>query len=381
MNTHRAQVAPLATAALCFAFGAATAQAPASAVDRAPSGLRASLAARDYPSPDAPRGRPEPGVTDQDLDLVFVLDTTVSMKASLGNLKAAVSAVADAAAGLEPAPALRLGLVLFRDPGDDYQIRARPLTPDPEAFGASLAMAEAAGGGDIPEDIGAALLAALRGMAWRPGSLRLVFLATDAPPRAPLSAAGSSCAAALELARSLGVGLYTVEAEGTPPAGGAALEALASGTGAARLVLGAGRTAGTRFDGAAPNLVRGPLESLVVDLVAAELAAARRTADAERRSGALRLLADVEARLLERLVFPEAARRRGVEGTSRLLLRVDAAGNLVSVKLVGASGSALLDGAALDLARASFPIANPARRETELEIGVRYRLAPAPGGK
>ena len=76
----------------------------------------------------------------------------------------------------------------------------------------------------------------------------------------------------------------------------------------------------------------------------------------------------------ERKSYPEAARRRGAEGTVRLRLRLSADGHLISAKLDGSSGSALLDRAALDLASSVFPLDNIMRREIELLLAVRYYL-------
>ena len=49
--------------------------------------------------------------------------------------------------------------------------------------------------------------------------------------------------------------------------------------------------------------------------------------------------------------YPEAARARGEQGTVRLALTIDRGGHVVSARLIGSSGSATLDQAALDMAR------------------------------
>lgn len=72
--------------------------------------------------------------------------------------------------------------------------------------------------------------------------------------------------------------------------------------------------------------------------------------------------------------YPEVARRRGVEGTVRLRLRLSADGRLLSAKLASSSGSTLLDRAALDLSSAVFPVDNIARKELVLVLAVRYSL-------
>jgi TonB family protein len=86
---------------------------------------------------------------------------------------------------------------------------------------------------------------------------------------------------------------------------------------------------------------------------------------------ASRVLAAVEARK----VYPEAARRRGTEGTVRLKFSVAEDGRLLSAKLDASSGSTLLDRAALDLFASVFPVDNAARREVDdLVLSVRYGL-------
>ena len=104
--------------------------------------------------------------------------------------------------------------------------------------------------------------------------------------------------------------------------------------------------------------------------------------DVRRGNGRLAQPADPSAELAskvgrameERKSYPEAARRRGSEGTVRLRLRLSADGHLISAKLDGSSGSALLDRAALDLASSVFPLDNIMSREIELLLAVRYHL-------
>ena len=94
---------------------------------------------------------------------------------------------------------------------------------------------------------------------------------------------------------------------------------------------------------------------------------------AEEEPGAV-FAARVGAAIEARKTYPEAARRRGAEGVVRLRLRVSPDGRLVSARLVAGSGSSLLDRAALGLASSVFPLDNPARRELEFALAVRYSL-------
>ena len=86
---------------------------------------------------------------------------------------------------------------------------------------------------------------------------------------------------------------------------------------------------------------------------------------------AAQVLAAVEARK----AYPDAARRRGTEGTVRLRFSVAEDGRLLAAKIVASSGSALLDRAALDLFASVFPVDNAARREIDdLMLSISYGL-------
>ena len=59
-----------------------------------------------------------------------------------------------------------------------------------------------------------------------------------------------------------------------------------------------------------------------------------------------------QRKLAEHLYYPEEAVDQGLEGEVRLLLRLDAAGNILSVDLAAGSGHAILDRAAVAAAKA-----------------------------
>ncbi len=315
------------------------------------------------------------------LDILFIIDSTASMKEPLPALKRAVLCVVDGVGAFYPRPDFRFGLVLFRDEADEYRTLTEPFTADPARFAAALAAAAARGGGDLPEDIGAALEAALA-TGWRRDALRLAFLVTDAAPRPAINGV-ASYARALESVRAAGIGVYALGIAGIPAEGERALRDIAGTTGGAYLAGGVRRDGvrrdGVRRDGV-PDAVRAPFEDLALDIIAAELSAARSAAEFARRAALARLLDGVRARLEAGKSYPEAARRRGAEGTVRLSLRVGARGELLEARVAVTSGSALLDRAALELARASFPLDNPARREATLEIALRYTLGGATQG-
>ena len=77
-----------------------------------------------------------------------------------------------------------MGLVAYRDIGDDVRHREFELTTDIQDLYASLLELRAKGGGDWPESVNEALDIAVNKLAWSSGDdvHRIVFLVGDAPP-------------------------------------------------------------------------------------------------------------------------------------------------------------------------------------------------------
>lgn len=116
------------------------------------------------------------------VDVVFAVDTTGSMGGLLDSAKRTVWSIATHIRKTDPDAQLRVGLVAYRDIGDDYVTRDFALTTDLDAVFAELSSYRAAGGGDTPEDVDAALDDTLHKMQWRDDARKLVFLVGDAPP-------------------------------------------------------------------------------------------------------------------------------------------------------------------------------------------------------
>jgi protein TonB len=90
-----------------------------------------------------------------------------------------------------------------------------------------------------------------------------------------------------------------------------------------------------------------------------------------------RWAAAVSGWLTARKTYPEEARRRGEEGRVAVRFTVDRSGRVVDAAIVAASGSALLDEAALGLLRqAVFPAfpADMAQPRVTITTTVRYSL-------
>ena len=84
----------------------------------------------------------------------------------------------------KPTPELKLGLIGYRDRGDDYVVKSFPMTDDIDAIYAHLRGFEAGGGGDTPESVNEALAEAIEKMSWSQDRsvLKIIFLVGDAPP-------------------------------------------------------------------------------------------------------------------------------------------------------------------------------------------------------
>ncbi len=128
-----------------------------------------------------PIGIEEPSGDGTQIDVVFAVDTTGSMGGLIDGAKRTVWSIANHIRKSDANANIRIGLVAYRDVGDDYITKAFALTTDLDAAFAELSSFQADGGGDVPENVDAALDVALK-MKWRSGAKKLVFLVGDAPP-------------------------------------------------------------------------------------------------------------------------------------------------------------------------------------------------------
>ena len=118
------------------------------------------------------------------IDVVFVLDTTGSMGGLLQTAKEKIWSIATTMTSAQQTPNIRIGLVGFRDRGDEYVTRVIDLSDDLDSVYASLMDFQANGGGDGPESVNKALYDAVHGISWsqNPQAYQVVFLVGDAPP-------------------------------------------------------------------------------------------------------------------------------------------------------------------------------------------------------
>jgi len=116
------------------------------------------------------------------MDLVLVLDATDSMNPHIRNAKQRLQDVLKVVTAL--VPNLRIGMVAYKDYGDEYgpsAVKPLPLTADANVVRAFLDGIVAGGGGDEPEPIHAALRAAMdqKGMKWIGGRKWVIILVGD----------------------------------------------------------------------------------------------------------------------------------------------------------------------------------------------------------
>ena len=120
-----------------------------------------------------------------EIEVVFVLDTTSSMSGLIQAAKEKIWSIASTMASANQNPNVKMGLVAFRDRGDDYVTRVYDLSDDLDSMYAELMAFRAEGGGDGPESVNQALLEAVNSISWSQSSkdvYKVAFLVGDAPP-------------------------------------------------------------------------------------------------------------------------------------------------------------------------------------------------------
>ena len=161
--------------------------------------------------------RPRAGFQRVPLDILFVLDTTGSMGEEIERLKTTIELINLNLASLSSKPRVRFGMVLYKDRGDEeYATRVVPFTENLAEFQAALAKVSAAGGGDTPEDLEAALGRAIHGVQWNRDGIRLAFVITDAPAHLDEYRPSYTYVDAVHDARRGGIKFFSVGTGGLP---------------------------------------------------------------------------------------------------------------------------------------------------------------------
>ena len=123
----------------------------------------------------------------EDADVVFAVDTTGSMKDDIEMLRK--EWIPHLAAGIKKFRHIRLGLLLYRDYGSNYNYKGIPVkffnfTEDVAAFTKNLNAFTIHGneGGDIPEAVYEGLYGALEFYKWNSDAVKKIILIGDAEP-------------------------------------------------------------------------------------------------------------------------------------------------------------------------------------------------------
>jgi hypothetical protein len=214
------------------------------------------------------------------IDVAFVLDTTGSMSEEIASVKATISKVALA---LEKSNVkARIGMVAFKDRGDEYVTKVFPMTTDFEAFQREISGIYASGGGDTPESVNEGIHVALTKLDWSASAIgRYAFLVGDAPPHLDY-AQDFDYAVDMKTAAHRGIQMFTIAASGMDDLGQVVFRQVAQYTGATNMFVlrgGAGPQSTGAGDprsscgGTQTAYASGQLDALIVRKIGQELKA------------------------------------------------------------------------------------------------------------
>lgn len=151
-----------------------------------------------------------------ELDLVFVIDATGSMKDDMEKLKAELIPSVEKTFGENPEA--RIGLLFYRDYGDTFKFMDLPLkyfdfTTSLKLFQKNLNSIKIMGkeGGDVPEAVYEAIFGACQFYSWSPDSDKQVILIGDAEPHPrPRGTKKYSKEYVMGLAKEKGIKIHTI---------------------------------------------------------------------------------------------------------------------------------------------------------------------------
>ena len=116
------------------------------------------------------------------VDIMFVVDATGSMGDEINYLKSEVKDVIKKSIQSQQNLDVRIGSVFYRDANDEYLTTVSPLNKNLDKVYEFISDQSAAGGGDYPEAVDAALEEAIA-QKWSANAVsRIIFLLLDAPP-------------------------------------------------------------------------------------------------------------------------------------------------------------------------------------------------------
>jgi len=106
------------------------------------------------------------------------------MSGEIETVKAKVRSVVAKVSSGQPKPSVRVGLVAYRDKGDQYVTKVFPFSDNIDSVVRDISALRAEGGGDGPEAVDSGLHAALNELHWDGDkrTAKVLFLIGDAPP-------------------------------------------------------------------------------------------------------------------------------------------------------------------------------------------------------
>jgi len=114
------------------------------------------------------------------LDVALVIDTTDSMQFVISEVKEKFKTLVGAIHRM--VPTARIGIVAYRDQGDDYVVRWSDLSFNTAKLQEFITHLSSGGGGDYEEAVKEALEAATTDLKWRKQSRRIIILVGSSPP-------------------------------------------------------------------------------------------------------------------------------------------------------------------------------------------------------
>ena len=120
------------------------------------------------------------GLRKTGLDLVLVIDTTESMQFVIDEVKEHAAALVKAIQRMVPTS--RVGIVVYRDQGDEYVVKWSDLSFKTEKVTSFVNTISASGGGDWEEAVLDGLDAAINELSWRKKSKKIIVLIGGSPP-------------------------------------------------------------------------------------------------------------------------------------------------------------------------------------------------------
>lgn len=132
----------------------------------------------------APASKPIEPPAHPRIQVVFALDATGSMQGLISAAKEKIWSIAGSLAQADPAPKVEIGLIFYRDIGDEFVTKLVPLSGDMDEVYQHLMTIDAEGGGDTPESVNQALNEAITKFKWDSSghTYKTVFLVGDCPP-------------------------------------------------------------------------------------------------------------------------------------------------------------------------------------------------------